>query len=114
MPKNASSFAPAFQYSSVHHCFLGEIGSRVFFLHHEGVIITVTSLMLSFSAFWGLEMVWLNPCSCLTLRPKEGPVTGGDGLVVLPDGHGDGAGEDVEGELLYPLVPVALVELGAV
>jgi len=59
-------------------------------------------------------MVWLNPCSCFTVWPKEGPVAGGDGLVVLPDGHGHRAGEDVEGELLNPLVPVALVELGAV
>jgi len=86
-------------------------GSRVFVLHLEGVFITVTvleslwdSLMLSFS----------NPCSSLTLRPEEGPVAGGDGLVVLADGHGDGAGEDVKRELLNPLVPVALVELGAV
>ena len=86
-------------------------GSRVFFLHLEGVFITVTvleslwdSLMLSFS----------NPCSSLTLWPEEGPVAGGDGLVVLADGHGDGAGEDVKRELLNPLVPVALVELGAV
>ena len=59
-------------------------------------------------------MVWLNPCSCFTVWPKERPVAGGDGLVVLPDGHGHRAGEDVEGELLNPLVPVALVELGAV
>ena len=115
MPKNASSSAAY----SVHHCFLG-IGSRVFFWHHEGVIITVTvleplwdSLMLSFSAR-GLEMVRLNPCSSLTVGPKEGPVAGGDGLVVLADGHGNGAGEDVQSELLNPLVPVALVELGAV
>ena len=86
-------------------------GSRVLLLHLEGVLITVTvleslwdSLMLSFS----------NPCSSLTLGPEEGPVAGGDGLVVLADGHGDGTGEDVKRELLNPLVPVALVELGAV
>ena len=50
----------------------------------------------------------------LTVGPKEGPVAGGDGLVVLADRHGHGAGEDVEGEPLHPLVPVALVELGTV
>jgi len=59
-------------------------------------------------------MVPLNPCSSLTVWSKEGPVAGGDGLVVLANGHGNGAGEDVQRELLNPLVPVALVELGAV
>ena len=59
-------------------------------------------------------MVPLNPCSSLTVWPKEGPVAGRDGLVVLADGHGDRTGEDVQGELLNPLVPVAFVELGAV
>ncbi len=50
----------------------------------------------------------------LTVGAEEGPVAGGDGFIVLPDGHGHGTGEDVEGEPLHPLVPVALVELGAV
>ena len=96
---------------SVHHCFLG-IGSRVLFLHHEGGLITVTVL----EPLWDSLVVsrGLNPCSSLTVGPKEGPVAGGDGLVVLADRHGDGTGEDVEGELFNPLVPVALVELGAV
>ena len=87
-------------------------GSRVFFLHLEGVIITVTVL----EPLWDSLVVsrGLNPCSSLTVGPKEGPVAGGDGLVVLANSHGNRAGEDVQGELLDPLVPVTLVELGAV
>jgi len=50
----------------------------------------------------------------LALGSEEGPVAGRDGFVVLSYGHGHGAGEDVQGELLHPLVPVALVELCAV
>ena len=52
--------------------------------------------------------------AALAIWTEEGPVAGRDGLVVLPDRHGHRAREDVEGELLDPLVPVALVELGAV
>ena len=50
----------------------------------------------------------------LTVGSQEWPVAGRDGLVVLAHRHGHRAGEDVQGELLNPLVPVALVELSAV
>jgi len=50
----------------------------------------------------------------LTVGAEEGPVASRDALIVLTNGHGHGTGEDVKGEALHPLVPVALVELGAV
>ena len=105
------------------HCFL-----RVWSLLHGDVgIITVTVVRGGEGALYGLTVaifqrtvsweLWawrLNPCTGFTVGTEEGPVAGGDGLVVLANGHGNGAGEDVQGELFYPLVPVALVELGAV
>ncbi len=47
----------------------------------------------------------------LALGPVEGPVASRDAGIVAED---DGAGEDVNGELVDPLVVVTLVELVAV
>jgi hypothetical protein len=56
----------------------------------------------------------LDDSIALTVGAKEGPVACRNALVILADSHGHGTGEDVEGEPLHPLVPVALVELRAV
>ena len=50
----------------------------------------------------------------LTVGTQERPVAGRDALIILSDSHGHWAGEDVQGELLNPFVPVAFIELGAV
>lgn len=44
-------------------------------------------------------------------RSQEGPVTGRNGIIILSDSHGNRTWEDVQGELLNPLVPITLVEL---
>lgn len=59
-------------------------------------------------------MAGLIDAISLAFRTEEGPVTGRDGLVVLPHCHGYWTGENVEGEPLNPLVPVAFIELGTI
>lgn len=58
-----------------------------------------------------LELIMLTS---LALRSKEWPITSGDAFIILPHSHRDRAGEDVQGELFYPAIPVALIELMAI
>jgi hypothetical protein len=56
----------------------------------------------------------MKPRISLALGAEEGPITGRYAFIILPHSHGHRAGEDVQGELLYPTIPVALVELVAI